>query len=155
MTYIQFTGYGTTHPGEMDALTNERVTATEGKRTSTHEMHTQHRDHPGRYMGIIEFPPYDPAMRNSKPPQTQRISGTTRERCPADRLAAGESARTGCTGRRALAEHRSSDTHEQAKRLSDEIALKSSERRHEMRGPTVAAAWLRLVEADHLPVPTG
>ena len=75
-------------------------------------MHTQDRDHPGRYVGIIEFPPYDLAMRTSELPETQRISGTTRERCAAERLAAGESARPGCTGRCALAEHRSSDAHE-------------------------------------------
>jgi hypothetical protein len=84
MTFIQIMEYETTHPGEMDALMDEWVAATEGKRTATHDMHTQDRDHPGRFVDIVEFPSYESAMRNSELPETQRIAGRMRDLCTDD-----------------------------------------------------------------------
>ena len=65
MTFIQVMEYKTTHPGEMDTLLDEWIAATQGKRTATHDMHTQDRDHPGRYVDIVEFPSCESAMRKS------------------------------------------------------------------------------------------
>jgi hypothetical protein len=84
MTFIQIMEYETTRPGEMDALLDEWIAATEGKRTAVHDVHTQDRDRPGRYVDIIEFPSYDSAMRNSQLPETQRISVKMRELCDSD-----------------------------------------------------------------------
>jgi hypothetical protein len=84
MTFIQIMEYETTHPAEMDALMDEWIAATEGKRTATHDMHTQDRDRPGRYVDIVEFPSYDSAMRNSELPETQAIAGKMRALCDSD-----------------------------------------------------------------------
>ena len=84
MAFIQVMEYETTHPREMDALMDEWIAATEGKRTATHDVHTQDRDHPGRYVDIIEFPSYEMAMRNSELPETQRIASKMQELCESD-----------------------------------------------------------------------
>jgi hypothetical protein len=82
--FIQIIEYETTHPTELDALLDEWVTATEGKRTATHEMHTRDRDRPGRYVDIVEFPSYELAMRNSELPETQRIAAKMRALCESE-----------------------------------------------------------------------
>lgn len=82
--FIQIMEYETTRPDEMDALMDEWVAATEGKRTATHDVHTKDRDQSGRYVDIIEFPSYEAAMRNSELPETQRISARMRELCESD-----------------------------------------------------------------------
>jgi hypothetical protein len=84
MTFIQIMEYETTHPSEVNDLMDEWVAATEGKRTATHDMHTEDRDHPGRFVDIVEFPSYEQAMRNSELPETQRIAGKMRELCSED-----------------------------------------------------------------------
>jgi len=84
MTFIQVMQYETSHPREMDALMDEWIAATEGKRTATRDTHTQDRDHPGRYVDIVEFPSYELAMRNSELPETQHIAAKMRELCAAD-----------------------------------------------------------------------
>lgn len=81
MTFIQVIEYETAHPGEINALMDEWIAATEGKRTATHEAHTVDRDHPGRYVDIVRFPSYESAMRNSELPETQRVAGKMRELC--------------------------------------------------------------------------
>jgi hypothetical protein len=84
MTFIQVMEYQTTPPRQVEALMDEWVTATEGKRTATHDMHTEDRDRPGRYVDIIEFPSYELAMRNSELPETQQIAAQMRELCTDD-----------------------------------------------------------------------
>ena len=84
MAFIQIMEYQTTHPREVDALMDEWIEATEGKRTATHDMHTQDRDNPGRYVDIVEFPSYELAMRNSELPETQRIAAKMRDLCESD-----------------------------------------------------------------------
>ena len=84
MTFIQVMEYKTTHPEEVNALMDEWIAATEGKRTATHDVHTQDRDNPGRYVDIVEFPSYELAMRNSNLPETQRIAERMRDLCDAD-----------------------------------------------------------------------
>jgi hypothetical protein len=84
MTFIQVMEYQTSHPRELDALLDEWLEATQGKRTATHDVHTEDRDHPGRYVDIVEFPSYELAMRNSDLPETQRIASKMRELCEAD-----------------------------------------------------------------------
>lgn len=84
MTFIQVMEYQTSHPQEVNALMDEWIAATEGKRTATHDVHTQDRDHPGRYVDIVEFPSYELAMRNSDLPETQHIAAQMGELCEGD-----------------------------------------------------------------------
>jgi hypothetical protein len=82
--FIQIIEYETTHGDDVNALLDEWIAATEGKRTATHDMHTQDRDRPGRYVDIIEFPSYEQAMRNSALPETQHIAAKMAELCESD-----------------------------------------------------------------------
>lgn len=82
--FIQIIEYSTNRPSEVDALLDEWIAATEGKRTATHDLHTQDRDHPGTYVDIIEFPSYEQAMRNSGLPETQRAAEQMRALCESD-----------------------------------------------------------------------
>lgn len=82
--FIQIMEYETAHPDEFDALLDEWIKATEGKRTATHDMHTQDRDRAGRFVDIIEFPSYEAAMRNSELPETQDIAAKMRDLCDSD-----------------------------------------------------------------------
>ena len=82
--FIQIIEYSTDRPNEVDALMDEWVAATEGKRTVTHDLHTRDRDRPGTYVDIVEFPSYEQAMRNSSLPETQRVAAKMRELCDSD-----------------------------------------------------------------------
>ncbi len=84
MAFIQVIEYETADARGLDALMQEWVTATEGKRTATREVHAEDRDHPGRYVDIVEFPSYESAMRNSALPETQRIAARMQELCTDD-----------------------------------------------------------------------
>ena len=81
MTFIQIIEYETTREPEMTQLMDEWLTATEGRRTSTHGMMTHDRDKPSHYVNIVEFPSYEQAMRNSELPETQQISGRMQDLC--------------------------------------------------------------------------
>jgi hypothetical protein len=83
-TFIQIMEYETSQPDKFDALLDEWIAATEGKRTATHDMHTRDRDSSSRYVDIIEFPSYEAAMRNSDLPETQRIAAQMRQLCDSD-----------------------------------------------------------------------
>lgn len=84
MTFVQVIEYETTHPDEMDALLDEWLKATEGKRASGHGMHTRDRDRPDHYVNIVEFDSHDSAMRNSQMPETQEMAQKMRGLCSAD-----------------------------------------------------------------------
>lgn len=81
MAFIQVMEYETTYPDEVEALMDDWIAQTAGKRTATHDVHTKDRDHPGRYVDIVEFPSYEEAMRNSALPETKRISQQMRDLC--------------------------------------------------------------------------
>lgn len=81
MKFVQIIEYETTRPAEMDAAFDEWLKATEGERTATHELHTQDRDNPARYLDIVEFPSFEEAMANNDLPATQRIAAQFSELC--------------------------------------------------------------------------
>jgi hypothetical protein len=81
MKFVQIIEYETTRPAEMDAAFDEWLKATEGERTATHELHTQDRDNPARYLDIVEFPSFEEAMANNDLPATQRIAAQLSELC--------------------------------------------------------------------------
>lgn len=81
MTFVQIVEYETTREPEMEAVFDEWEKTTEGKRTVTHEIHTQDRENPHHYVDIVQFPSYEEAMRNNDLPDTQRLAGKLRELC--------------------------------------------------------------------------
>lgn len=81
MAFVQIMDYETDRPDELDKLFNEWLSATEGKRTATHELHSKDRENPTHYVDIIQFPSYDKAMENNALPETQRIADQMRALC--------------------------------------------------------------------------
>ncbi|MFG2090657.1 MULTISPECIES: hypothetical protein [unclassified Spirillospora] len=81
MTFMQIIEYETNRPDELDMLFDEWATATEGKRTASHETHTQDRENPAHFVDIVEFPSYEAAMRNSDLEETRHIAAEIQARC--------------------------------------------------------------------------
>jgi quinol monooxygenase YgiN len=79
MKFVQIIELQTSRSDDMEAIEQEWLRATEGKRTLLRELRTQDRDRPGTYLLIAEFPSYDAAMRNNELPETQRIAEQMRK----------------------------------------------------------------------------
>lgn len=84
MTFVQIIEYETDRIDELNRAFDEWMSATEGKRTVMHELHTQDRDNPSHYVDIVEFPSYDKAMENNGLPETGRIADQMRELCTSE-----------------------------------------------------------------------
>ena len=70
MTFVQIIEITTARLGEVEALMEEWITKTEGKRSASRSLLTQDRDRPGTYVQIVQFPSYEEAMANSDLPET-------------------------------------------------------------------------------------
>jgi hypothetical protein len=81
MSFVQIIEYETTRADELDAVFDQWLKATEGKRTVLHEMHGRDRENPSHYVDIVEFPSYEKAMQNSKLSETQQIADQMRALC--------------------------------------------------------------------------
>jgi quinol monooxygenase YgiN len=84
MKFVQMIEYETARPAEMEAAFEEWVRATEGKRTASHELHTQDTDNPARFIDIVEFPSHEEAMVNNELPATRRIAAQMRDLCTSE-----------------------------------------------------------------------
>jgi hypothetical protein len=74
MPFIQIIEFQTTQFDEVEALMDEWVTATEGKRSAGRSNLTADKDSPATYVQIVEFPSYEEAMANSALPETAHFS---------------------------------------------------------------------------------
>lgn len=81
MTFVQIIEYETNRPDELDALFDEWVAATEGKRTVSREVHARDRRNPSHFVDIVEFPSYEAAMRNNELAETQKVAAEIQARC--------------------------------------------------------------------------
>ncbi|MGO9659000.1 MAG: hypothetical protein ACLP7F_11685 [Acidimicrobiales bacterium] len=81
MTFIQIIEVTTTHQDEIQSLMDERVATTEGKRRAQRSTVTAHRDQPGVYVQIVEFPSYEEAMANSNLPETREFAERLAKLC--------------------------------------------------------------------------
>ncbi len=81
MTFIQIIELTTSRADEMDALFQEWLERTEGKRTATRVVLTRDRDHPNTYVEVVEFPSYEQAMANSDLPETAEVAARMVELC--------------------------------------------------------------------------
>ena len=70
MAFVQIIEITTSRLGEVEALMEEWVTRTEGKRSASRSLLTEDRDRPGTYVQVVEFPSYEDAMANSDLPET-------------------------------------------------------------------------------------
>jgi len=81
MAFVQVIEYETQRRDELNGVFDEWVRASEGKRTASHELHTQDRDKPDHFVDIVEFPSYEEAMKNSQLPETRHIAEQLSELC--------------------------------------------------------------------------
>ncbi len=70
MTFVQIIEITTARFSEVEALMEDWIIKTEGKRSASRGLLTQDRDRPGTYVQIVEFPSYEEAMANSALPET-------------------------------------------------------------------------------------
>jgi hypothetical protein len=74
MSFVQIIEISTSRLGEVEALLDEWVEKTEGKRSASRSVLTQDRDHPNTYVQVVEFPSYQEAMANSDLPETGELA---------------------------------------------------------------------------------
>jgi quinol monooxygenase YgiN len=81
MEFIQIIEFTAGRFDEVEALMDEWVTKTEGKRTAHRGMVTVDRDRPDTYVQIVEFPSYEEAMANSALPETAEFAEKIAKLC--------------------------------------------------------------------------
>jgi len=79
--FIQIIEFTTSRADELDAMLDEWLEKTQGKRTATRGVEARDRDRPNTYVQIIEFPSFEDAMANSKLPETAEVAARLAELC--------------------------------------------------------------------------
>jgi hypothetical protein len=70
MSFVQIIEITTSRLGEVEALMDEWVAKTEGRRSAGRSVLTRDRDRLDTYVQVVEFPSYEEAMANSDLPET-------------------------------------------------------------------------------------
>jgi hypothetical protein len=81
MEFVQVIEFTTTRFDEVEALMNEWVTKTQGKRMARRSTLTADRDKPDTYLELVEFPSYEDAMVNSNLPETGEFAERMAKLC--------------------------------------------------------------------------
>jgi quinol monooxygenase YgiN len=81
MAFIQIIEFTTNRFDEVEALMDEWVERTKGKRRAHRGTVTSDRDRPNAYVQIVEFPSYEEAMENSNLPETAEFSERVAKLC--------------------------------------------------------------------------
>jgi hypothetical protein len=81
MTFIQIIEFSTTRVADVDALLDQWLERTQGKRTATRGVQTRDRDRANTYVQIVEFPSYEDAVANSELSETSEVAGRLAELC--------------------------------------------------------------------------
>jgi quinol monooxygenase YgiN len=81
MEFIQIIEFTTTRLDEVEALMDEWVKRTEGKRKAHRGTVTADRDQADTFVQIVEFPSYDDAMSNSSLPETSDFAEQIAKLC--------------------------------------------------------------------------
>jgi hypothetical protein len=70
MAFIQIIEMRTSKIDEVEALMDEWMAKTEGRRKAHRAVLAEDRDHPGTSVQVVEFSSYEEAMANSDMPET-------------------------------------------------------------------------------------
>lgn len=81
MGFVQLIELRTRRIDEVNALFDEWLALTRGRRSAQRGMMCADRDDPGVYVEVIEFPSYEEAMLNSQLPETQEWADRVSEVC--------------------------------------------------------------------------
>jgi hypothetical protein len=74
MTFVQIIEFSTTREADVDALLDQWLERTQGKRTATRGVQTRDRDRANTYVQIVEFPSYEDAVANSELSETSEVA---------------------------------------------------------------------------------
>ena len=74
MEFIQIIEFKTDDIDAVQAIDQEWLKATEGKRTARRQILTRDRNDPDRYLAVVFFDSYESAMQNSELPDTQALA---------------------------------------------------------------------------------
>ena len=74
MEFIQIIEFKTDQIDAVQAIDQEWLGATAGKRTARHQILTRDRNNPDRYLAVVFFDSYESAMENSNLPETQALA---------------------------------------------------------------------------------
>ena len=81
MSFLQIIEFTSSRVDELDALLDEWLERTQGKRTAIRGVQARDRDRPNTYVQIVEFPSYEEAMANSELPETAEVAARLAELC--------------------------------------------------------------------------
>ena len=84
MSFTQIIEFSTTRVADVDALLDQWLERTQGKRTATRGVQTRDRDRANTYVQIVEFPSHAAAMANSSHPATATFAEQLRTICQAN-----------------------------------------------------------------------
>ncbi|MGW7357349.1 ester cyclase [Streptomyces sp. NPDC054802] len=73
MKFVQIIDYKTARFDDMNAVMDQWVEKTKGKRTTAHAVTGKDRTESNHYVEIVEFPSYEEAMKNSRLPETDKM----------------------------------------------------------------------------------
>jgi hypothetical protein len=79
--FVQIIEVTTTRPPEIEALMDNWLAATEGRRSAHRSLLTKDRDRPDTYVQVVEFPSYEEAMANSNLPETSAFAEQLAKLC--------------------------------------------------------------------------
>ena len=83
MAFVQIIEITTARLGEVEALMEEWITKTEGKRSASRSVIARDRARPNTYVQVVELPSYEAAMANSDLPETQQVAERLTALCDA------------------------------------------------------------------------
>ena len=81
MAFVQIIEVTTTRMSEIEAILDNWLAATEGRRRAQRSLLTKDRDRPDTYIQVVEFPSYDEAMANSNLPETSALAEQLTKLC--------------------------------------------------------------------------
>lgn len=81
MKFVQIIEFATTREADVDALLDQWLERTQGKRTATRGVQTRDRDRANTFVQIIEFPSYEDAVANSELNETSEVAAHLAELC--------------------------------------------------------------------------
>jgi hypothetical protein len=72
--FVQIIEFNTDDIDAVQAIDQEWLARTEGKRTARRQIMTRDRNNPDRYLAVVFFDSYESAMANSNLPETQALA---------------------------------------------------------------------------------
>jgi hypothetical protein len=72
--FVQIIEFKTDDIDAVQAIDQQWLEATEGKRTARRQILTRDRNNPDRYLALVFFDSYESAMENSNLPETQALA---------------------------------------------------------------------------------